>query len=390
MFEDFEEAAELCNILFSSLPRKDQRSRAAQYLKGLLDSPGRKSVRNIARSLDGTVTDQSLHHFISASNWDWTPVRLALAEYLFRRQEIESLVVHSMAIKKSGQHSVGVERRFLPTAGRVVNVQQATAIWALSPELSAPVDWRLHLPRGWLDDQHRRSSAAIPPDLLPQLREDLIVELCLRLKRDWRLPVRPVVLDARELDIRAVVPRLHAHGIPSLSRIDHATKLHVADEMLTGHRADCLIPAGDIMKAAKGSRRRMLLPSHGELPGKLRSPRTAAVTVGFAPRTRNSAGGPAAELALLEMPAQTGSAARTLWLTDLPTERAGELVRLAAALTRVERDGTEVADKAGVRDYSGRSYGGWHRHVTLASVAHALLMRLAADREQLAPMEAAG
>ncbi|MFI6040983.1 IS701 family transposase [Nocardia sp. NPDC051321] len=390
MFEDFEETADLCNVLFASLPRKDQRSRAALYLKGLLNSPGRKSVRNIARSLDGSVTDQSLHHFISASNWDWMPIRRAFAEYLFARQPIESWVVHSMAIKKSGQHSVGVERRFLPTAGRVMNVQQATAIWALSPEITAPVDWRLHLPRGWLDDQHRRSSAAIPSDLLPQLREDLIVELCLQLKNNWHLPVRPVVLDARDLDIRAVVPRLHAHGIPSLSRIDHSTELHVADEMLTGHRGDCLIPAGGIMKAAKGNCRRILLQPGGELPGKMRSPRVAPVTVGFVPRSRSSVGGQVAELALLEIPAQTGSSTRTLWLTDLPTDRVGDLVRLGMALSRVERDSAEVADKAGVRDYSGRSYGGWHRHVTLASVAHALMMRLAADRDKLAPMEAAG
>ncbi|CAM5640480.1 hypothetical protein SAURM35S_09798 [Streptomyces aurantiogriseus] len=38
---------------------------------------------------------------------------------------------------------------------------------------------------------------------------------------------------------------------------------------------------------------------------------------------------------------------------------------------RVARDLATVGDRVGLRDFEGRSFRGWHRHTTLAAVAHA-------------------
>ncbi|MFD7735572.1 hypothetical protein ACFV6F_34950, partial [Kitasatospora phosalacinea] len=61
-----------------------------------------------------------------------------------------------------------------------------------------------------------------------------------------------------------------------------------------------------------------------------------------------------------------------LWLTDLPDLPPAQVFRLSQLIGRVERDFEEIADRTGVRDYAGRSFNGWHRHVTLASAAHAV------------------
>jgi SRSO17 transposase len=47
------------------------------------------------------------------------------------------------------------------------------------------------------------------------------------------------------------------------------------------------------------------------------------------------------------------------------------LLRLTKLTRRVHRDFTEVGEEVGLRDFVGRSYRGWHRHITLASAAHA-------------------
>ncbi|CAM5241870.1 hypothetical protein SALBM217S_05197 [Streptomyces griseoloalbus] len=70
--------------LFASLRRSDQRLRARQYLSGLLAAEGRKSIRNIAAFAGGTAAEQSLHHFISSSTWDWSPMREALTDRVMR------------------------------------------------------------------------------------------------------------------------------------------------------------------------------------------------------------------------------------------------------------------------------------------------------------------
>jgi hypothetical protein len=64
---------------------------------------------------------------------------------------------------------------------------------------------------------------------------------------------------------------------------------------------------------------------------------------------------------------------RRLWLTNLdPTAVAA--VAAALRLTRlpgvVTRDCAAVSDGVGLRDFAGRSFPGWHRHITLVSVAH--------------------
>ena len=73
---------ELSAVLFGSLPRSDQRRRGMEYVQGLLGVEGRKSIRNISSLFGGEVAEQSLHHFISGSTWDWGPVRRALARHL--------------------------------------------------------------------------------------------------------------------------------------------------------------------------------------------------------------------------------------------------------------------------------------------------------------------
>ncbi|WP_223772296.1 transposase, partial [Streptomyces huiliensis] len=74
--------SDLCASLFASLPRADQRRRGEDYLRGLLGARGRKSIRNIAAQTGGPAAEQSLHHFVAASPWDWGEVRRALAHHV--------------------------------------------------------------------------------------------------------------------------------------------------------------------------------------------------------------------------------------------------------------------------------------------------------------------
>lgn len=92
---------ELCGVLFASLPRSDQRRKGAQYLRGLLGARGRKSIRNIATVVGGPAAEQSLHHFITSSTWDWGPVRQALAQHLARIAPPQAYVLRPMVVPKA-------------------------------------------------------------------------------------------------------------------------------------------------------------------------------------------------------------------------------------------------------------------------------------------------
>jgi SRSO17 transposase len=62
------------------------------------------------------------------------------------------------------------------------------------------------------------------------------------------------------------------------------------------------------------------------------------------------------------------------WLSNLPDDTPiVELVRLAKLRRRVEQDYRELKGALGLDHFEGRSFAGWHHHVTLVSVAHGFL-----------------
>lgn len=356
--------SEVASALFWSLPRSDQRQKGVQYLRGLLGVHGRKTVRNIATLLGGQATEQSLQHFIGESTWDWVPVRQALAQYVMRMAPPQAWVVRPMVIPKAGERSVGVYKDFFPAFGRVLNAQQAVGVWAASEDVSNPVNWRLRLPEAWLADDLRRRRALIPDGVRPESSEDCAIEAFLSTAARSELLRLPVVLDARDIDAAEVIERFRAVRVPLLARCCHSTRLTVADRALPGHIGG-LLPTYQIMAAAKETRRTVLSAGHGAL-SRATLAATVRVRTPYQPKETQ-------DLTLLgtghigqNWPAQ-------IWLTNLTSADPSTLVRLTQLTDRVDRDFLEVSDQVGIRDYTGRTFTGWHRHVTLASAAHVVI-----------------
>jgi hypothetical protein len=273
-----------------------------------------------------------------------------------------------MIIPKAGEHSVGVDRRFFSDVGHVLNAQQAVGVWAASEELRSPVNWRLQLSPAWLDDKERRTRAAIPEGMVSESMGDCAIDAFLELAVRCELPTRPVVLDARELDVTDVVGRLRAARVPLLARVGGNVRLAVTDPVLTGHHCEVL-PAHHIMKAARHVRR----PAMWRDGGADSPPRTRLVA-GVRVRMPREAG-PASRQGDLLLLATAGIGEGwpgQLWLTNLTTADPAALLRLAGLVERVDQDIADIADHVGVRDFAGRSFCGWHRHITLASAAHAV------------------
>ncbi|WP_018253845.1 transposase, partial [Salinispora mooreana] len=61
-----------------------------------------------------------------------------------------------------------------------------------------------------------------------------------------------------------------------------------------------------------------------------------------------------------------------------------ELVRLAKSRWRIEHDYRELNTALGLDHFEGRSWTGWHRHVTLTAAAHLFLTHLRLTRPKAA------
>ncbi|WP_331447225.1 transposase [Streptomyces xanthochromogenes] len=357
--------ADLASTLFSSFRRKDQRRKAEQYLQGLLTAPGRKSIRNIAAQVGGSSAEQGLHHFISSSTWDWRPLRAALASHLEQIHCSQAWVVRSTHIPKAGEHSVGVDKLFAPQSGKTFRGQRAFGVWSVSERLSAPINWRLFLPHQWVNDHERRDRAEVPEEFGTESLEECAVAAALdtvRLRGGRR---RPVLVDLRQGGVAKAMARFASAGLPVLARVDASYPLAVGDRALPGYGAGAL-PARRILEMVKGMRR----PVHwldAETSWTSRTSLAAAVAV-------TCPAGPGAghprQLLLVGEWLDPARPPAQVWLTDMTQLQVAPLLRLTKLTRRVDRDFSHVGEATGLRDFVGRSFRGWHRHITLASAAH--------------------
>ncbi|GAA2135113.1 transposase [Kitasatospora kazusensis] len=382
----------LCDLVLASMQRSDQRAKGELYARGLLLTEGTKSMRNIALHLGPEARGQSMHHFISSSTWDWRPVREALARHLERVLAPPAWVLRPMVVRKDGEHSVGVTRRVDPDSGRIVNSQRAYGLWAASRQLSVPFNWSLHLPADWLEDRVRRNRAKIPERWGTITPGQCAGRVLTEVLDGWGLTARPVVLELGSEESAAVMTACSATGVPFLARIPGGTPLSGADptlpdrsgqeitaqQLLGGVAARTLRrpvqwwdPVEETARTTLAAAVQVRLP-RGRGPDRPPArPRPATLPGPYRPSRPGPQPGSPRTLTLLGEWSDIRSWPTEFWLTDL-TGPPGRLLRLAKLARRVDRDFAEVGEQVGLAEFKGRSFEGWHRHATLASVAHAV------------------
>lgn len=115
--------SEYCDVLFASLARSDQRRWAEIYIRGLLATPGRKSLASISERMLGRRAIQPLQQFVNQSNWDHAAVRAHLGALTAATIRPCAWAIEEAAFPKNGANSVGVARQFAHAAGRTLNCQ---------------------------------------------------------------------------------------------------------------------------------------------------------------------------------------------------------------------------------------------------------------------------
>jgi SRSO17 transposase len=118
------------------------------------------------REVVASSTLQNLHHFVSASPWEWEPVIERMGrdlDQLFRiNQERTGLLIDESGWKKAGKRSVGVARQYLGRLGKVDNGQVAVFASLVQGDRVGILNTRLYLPESWTSDRRRCKQAGIP------------------------------------------------------------------------------------------------------------------------------------------------------------------------------------------------------------------------------------
>jgi SRSO17 transposase len=138
---------------------------AAELMAGMVSGLDHKNCWTIAEHR-GDATPDGLQHLLSRASWDAEEIRDDLRDYVIEvfGDPGAILVVDETGDVKKGVHSVGVQRQYSGTAGRIENSQVAVYLTYAAPRGHALIDRALYLPRSWAEDHTRCANAGIPDD----------------------------------------------------------------------------------------------------------------------------------------------------------------------------------------------------------------------------------
>jgi SRSO17 transposase len=359
---------------------KDSRKREsfAMYACGILGDGERKSAEPIAaRSCADPEEVHNVHHkllyFLGRSVWDDRAVRLEAARYAIeaieRREPITAWIVDDTGFLKQGDDSVGVQRQYTGSAGKITNCQIGVSLAVASSSEHLPLDFELYLPECWANDPARREQARIPDEVTFKTKITLALEMIERARKAG-IAGEIMLADAAYGDsseFRNGVRRLgfdFAVGIQSnvrVVRLDRRDRINEKTETV----------AELVQRLGRKAFRKL---TWREGTGSKLSSRFCFLRV----KTTHDDGIPISEREPLWLVAEwlDGEEKPTKFLLTTLARRMSrkQIVRICKERWRTERMYEDLKGELGLDHFEGRSFPGWHHHVSVVLCCYAFVV----------------
>jgi SRSO17 transposase len=336
--------------------RSEPRQRALDYLRGLLGDAERKNGWQLAEYL-GAGRPYGVQHLLGRADWDADAVRDDLRAYALEHLGDPDgvLIVDETGFLKKGAKSVGVQRQYSGTAGRIENCQVGVFLAFVGRNGRAFLDRELYLPKEWAEDAERRAEAGIPKEVRfatkPALAQRMVERaLGAGVRASWVVGDEVYGSDGK---FRHALEQRRQPYVLAV-RSDQAVCVGLRQVRVKPLIAQAPAEAWQRLSAGDGAKGprwydwacvRINGPEPEEFPRWLLA--------------RRSASDPE-DLAYYLCAGRPGTAVR-------------ELARAAGSRWAIEECIEAAKGETGLDQYEVRSWVGWYRHVTLALFALALL-----------------
>jgi SRSO17 transposase len=360
------------------LQRKEQRESFATYAFGILGEGARKSVEPIAAraSVDPLETERThdrLLHFLRDAPWNDHEVRLEAARYVTNAMQeqdpVSVWIVDDTGFLKQGEHSVGVQRQYTGSAGKIANCQIGVSLCVANRFVHAPIDFELYLPRSWLDDKLRCEVARIPFEREFKTKPELALDMIARAVEDG-IPGDVVLADAAYGNSTYFRRRVRDHGLDFAVGITATTGVWLLDSQETCRGSPIGVQELGIQLGQRSFRRFTWRDgTRGKLASRFVIRRVkVAHDDGTEPDDREPL------WLIIEWP-NNESKPTKFALTTLPRRMSKkQIIRTLKERWRTEIVYEELKEELGLDHYEGRSYSGWHHHVSVVLCCYAFIV----------------
>jgi SRSO17 transposase len=366
----------------SALGNKCRRASFATYAMGLLGNAERKSAEPIAATASADpATCEPAHHrllrFLRDSPWSDREVRRVAAHHaiaaLTAEEPIRTWIFDDTGFLKQGNHSVGVQRQYTGSAGKITNCQIAVSLSVATRSAHVPIDFALYLPESWTGDPVRREECKIPDDVVFKTKHELAIELMERAIKDG-VPGDIALADSAYGDC------FEFREIVRMFGFDYAVGIHSPTTMWPldsrEHRLGEPLTARAIADALPPRAFRTITWREGTMPGKRGKLRSrfhfsrvkVAHDDGSDPASREPV------WLIIEWPEGEKAPSKFALTTLRRTMSKKQIVRLLKERYRTERVYEEMKGELGLDHFEGRSFPGWHHHVSVALCCYAFVI----------------
>jgi SRSO17 transposase len=352
-----------------------RRASFAVYAMGLLGSAERKSVEPMAalvcrnpKKMD--AAHQRLLHFVGSAPWDDRAVRRVAAHYavdaMVEREPVEAWIIDDTGFLKQGSHSVGVQRQYTGSAGKITNCQIGVSLSVATRTDHVPVDFELYLPESWTEDPARRKEARIPDSITFQTKPQLGIAMVRRALDDG-LPRGVVLADSAYGSSSDFRQQLRDLALDYAVGVDPKTVVSLLDAK--GHCRGDPVSVRDLALRIE--------PHGGFRRCTWRKGTRQDLTARFALRRVVPAGVHAerdAQWLLIEWRDGEKEPANYFLATLPETITTLQLIRLVMQRWRTERVYEDLKGELGLDHFEGRRFPGWHHHVSVALCCYAFVV----------------
>jgi SRSO17 transposase len=344
---------------------------AAGLILGLLSGLDRKNCWTIAEHR-GHATPDGLQHLLARAVWDADAARDVLRSYVVEHfaDPDAVLVIDETGDLKKGTASVGVQRQYTGTAGRIENAQVAVFLTYAARRGHALIDRALYLPRSWVEDSDRCAAAGVPNGTGFATKPALAAAMIARaVAAD--VPARWVAGD----EVYGADPRLRREarrlGLGYVLQVAANRRVPTPAGALRVDRLPALLPANAWQQRSAGAGAkgpRMYSWAWMELLGE----------------DEEDTG---QHHLLIRRNDDTGELAYLRSYSPAPVPLS-VLVRVAGQRWRIEESFQAAKGLTGLDQHQVRRWTSWHRWTTLAMIAHAFLAAATAAQRDAAPTPA--
>ena len=331
-----------------------------RYLTGMLTEHPNKNCDTIASVVPDT-SEQSLQGLLTTMRWDHDDLNTQrVAAMLELPSEGDAaLVFDDSGFAKQGQASVGVQRQYSGTLGKVGNCQVTVNCHYAERTIAWPVATRLYLPKEWAHDQPRRAKAKVPAEVTFATKPHIALDL-LDAADSMGVVYSCVVADADYGD--------NPNFLAGLEKRHKPYVVAVRKDFLVALTADGPAVAAAAVLAEQPARAwrtiRWREGSRGWLKG-----RFTAIRCWRAPSAE------AARVAGWLIGERTSAGERKYHWSNFGEDASlEEMVEYAHRRYRVEKFHEEAKGLLGWDQYQGRLWSGFHRNSVLVLLAYSFLV----------------